>query len=114
MHIPKVPQDDIKNVYSYWAYKKKVSKEYYKWTNSQTIFFEKNSKIIQDQLGGRKSSESQTFRNSLDDLKKTYNDNFKQKDGFLNKRIMESKILDELLKKRGIHVDDLNRAKIIV
>jgi hypothetical protein len=93
--------------------KKKVNKEGYKHINSATIVFEQNSKVIQDKLGGRKSTQSEIFRRDLDTLKSTYSSNFKVKDKFLNERINSSNTLDKLLKKQGMHIDELNRRGII-
>jgi hypothetical protein len=90
-----------------------VNKEGYKHINTATIVFEQNSKVIQDKLGGRKSTQSEIFRRDLDTLKSTYSSNFRVKDKFLNERINSSNTLDKLLKKQGMHIDELNRRGII-
>ena len=113
IEIVNVPQD-IRNVHSYWTYKKKVNKEIYKHINSGTIVFEQNSKTIQDKLGGRKSTKSAIFRRDLDSLKSTYSNNFRIKDRFLNERINSSSTLDKLIKKQGIDMYALNYYGVII
>jgi hypothetical protein len=69
--------------------------------------FEKNSKSIQQQLGGKKDLKSGYFRKELDKDKTAYSENYKEKEAIIKKQLVKSRNVDKLLKENNMTVHDL-------
>jgi uncharacterized HAD superfamily protein len=69
--------------------------------------FERNSKSIQQQLGGKKDLKSEYFRKELNIVKTAYSENYKEKEAIIKKQLAKSKNVDKLLKENNMTVHHL-------
>jgi len=95
------------SVHKFWLNKRVSTKA--GWDNTLEIIqiFEKNSKIIQDQLGGKKSHRSFLFRKETEQFKSTWSAPNKLKESIIRRELEKARSFDKVLAEKNISIKDL-------
>ena len=108
--IPKnvtVPKD-MDTATQAWLFKKKHNDQHKKNCNTLFSIFERNSKSIQEQLGGQKTVKSEFFRKELSRVKDNYSQVYNIKNDYIKKQLEKSKTMDMYCKKYNIKFSDFS------
>lgn len=89
-----------------WKYKKRIITEYKQQINGVLGLLDKNSKHIQESLGGRHTDRAEFFRRDLTRTKELYSGLHKLKNNYANNQLKEVIVLDKLLKKHNKSIRD--------
>ena len=98
---------ELIDIHHYWKSKRRVNDAYWDKSNKMIQTFERNSKSIQQQLGGKKDLKSEYFRKELNIVKTAYSENYKEKEAIIKKQLAKSKNVDKLLKENNMTVHHL-------
>jgi hypothetical protein len=105
--VEKINKFDIRgegniSIHEFWKNQKRGDNNESKWANGIMQIFEQNSKIIQEQLGGKKSEMSRLFRKNLDLFKSEIAKSHREKQTIVNKHLSDSVNMDKILEQEGI------------
>ena len=98
---------ELIDVHEFWKTKRRVNDAYWNKNNKMFQNFERNSKSIQQKLGGKKDLKSVYFRKALNNIKTAYSENYKEKEAIIKKQLAKSRNVDKLLKENNMTVHDL-------
>jgi len=104
---PKFQLNKEDSVHQFWLNKRASNRV--GWDNTLEIIdiFAKNSKSIQEQLGGKKSYRSKLFRGETERFKNMWSTPHKIKESLIKRELEESRAFDKLLKEKGISIKEL-------
>ena len=104
---PKFQLDYEDTVHQFWLNKRASNRP--GWDNTLEIIgiFAKNSKSIQQQLGGKKSYKSELFRKETEQFKMTWSVPHKRKESIIKRELEQARAFDKLLKENGFSIKQL-------
>lgn len=110
--IKKFNFDQSESIHEFWKMKKESNKEGWDKIVGITDIFQRNSKQIQEQLGGKKSDRSITFRSELEKFKTTYAKSYKEKESVVKAQLAKSRQTDNLLQEYGMTFSTLVKVMV--
>jgi len=104
---PKFQLNKEDSVHQFWLNKRASNRP--GWDNTLEIIdiFARNSKSIQEQLGGKKSFRSHLFRKETERFKNMWSTPHKIKESIIKRELEEARAFDKLLKEKGISIKEL-------
>jgi len=105
--FPKFQLTKEDSVHQFWLNKRASNRP--GWDNTLEIIdiFARNSKSIQEQLGGKKSYSSYLFRKETEQFKIMWSNPHKIKESVIKRELEQAHAFDKILKEKGISIKEL-------
>lgn len=104
---PKFQLNREDSVHQFWLNKRASNKPGWDTTLEIIDIFARNSKSIQEQLGGKKSYRSQIFRKEAEELKIMWSTPHRTKESIIRRELQKAHAFDKLLKENGMFIKDV-------
>lgn len=98
------------SVQDYWLKKRESNNANWDFLVSLIKLWERNSKEIQVNLGGKKSSASKIFVKDLNNFKTLWSRSHKEKEAVIRSQLGEANQFEKLLREKGMRLTDILEA----
>jgi hypothetical protein len=99
--------DKEDSVHQFWLNKRISNKAGWESTSEIINIFAKNSKIIQEKLGGKNSDKSYLFRKETEQFKIMWSAPNKLKESIIKRELEKSRSLDKVLREKNLSIKEL-------